>query len=150
MNRHEITVVREQSVDGGFVRVNNNVHFVFLALASVQPLCRQRVRVLWFAEQRAAERLESGRDLSDAMPHWATRARCLTADRLTDHHSVAINPLEISIAGPIQPQNRRKTSQFCRSGHPIPVHRVRSAGKSHCNLLGEVRRVDNLPRIHTA
>ena len=111
MNRHEITVVREQSVDGGFVRVNNNVHFVFLALAGVQPLCRQRVRVLWFAEQRAAERLESGRDLSDAMPHWATRARCLTADRLTDHHSVAINPLEPRLS------RRRKSRTLSR---PIP------------------------------
>ena len=41
-------------------RVNNNVHLVFFALAGVQPLCRQRVRVLSFAEQRATERLERG------------------------------------------------------------------------------------------
>ena len=40
--------------------VNNNVHLVFFALVGVPPLCRQRVRVLSFAEQRAAERLESG------------------------------------------------------------------------------------------
>ena len=54
MDRYEVAVVREQSdaqvqhvaspreqsVDGGFLRVNNNIHLVFLALAGVEPLLR--------------------------------------------------------------------------------------------------------------